>query len=444
MIVILKNQFSALEGDARHMLATRDSAIAESQRPIMAELRTVHATRLLAFHIINAIRATISPAEEARLKADPVVQTVEPDAAIPAPHLWMPGGAGDRLATERTSSTRSSDANATRRVDGERPAAAAPTCATSSSQPLLQPEALAVTHTAYTDPNTPQAQNIATGKGVKVAIVSGPLDPRLPDFIRPNGRPVITDFENFGGAPSGTPVPGWDVEAFLDMSSVSSQANETFNANDWANLLGNDCTNFRILGMAPGASVMWLDVAGALGAFNSSIVGAIQYAVDNHANVMSESFGGNPNSDTGQDAVSLADVQAVKDGVTVVASSGDSGSNGSRGSPSTSSPVISAGASTTFQYRKIIGLLAEQHFSGYVDDNVVSFSSSGITQQGNKTVDVPGSGSIRIRRLLRQHHRLPRVRRSRERIVDPLQHRRRNQRICPVDGRRGGAGHPGL
>ena len=378
VIVILKNQFSALSGRARHDLVSRNAAIAAAQRPVISELHVVRASHVLGFRIINAIRATVSSAEAAHLRGEPDIRAVVPDATIPVPNLALPDGLLDRLRTAAKTH------------------ASLPKCTSTKATPSLQPEALALTHTAYQNRRTPQAQGIVNGRGVTVAIVSGPIAPYNPDFIRPNGSPVISDFENFGGDPNFTPGGGggWDIESFLDMSSIAAQGNEIFNLNDWTNNLGGKCSTIRILGMAPGASIMWLDIAGQHGETNSTFLQAIQYAVANGANVISESFGSNPNNDTGIDPDSLANAAAAAAGVTVVASSGDSGSNNSLGSPGDINQVIEAGATTSFQYRQLIGSLKEQHNSGYLDNNVVAFSSSGITQLGNKTVDVVAPGAF--------------------------------------------------
>ena len=92
----------------------------------------------------------------------------------------------------------------------------------------LEPEALQLTHTAYLDTSTPQAQEVVdgngekvTGKGVKVAWIADGIDIHNPSFIRANGSLVFIDYQNFSGDPAGTPTDGG--EAFLDASSIAAQ-----------------------------------------------------------------------------------------------------------------------------------------------------------------------------------------------------------------------------
>jgi hypothetical protein len=61
-------------------------------------------------------------------------------------------------------------------------------CPADPSKPLQEPKALQTTHTAFSDPSIPQAQNIATGKSVTVAFFADGLDINNPDFIRPDGQ----------------------------------------------------------------------------------------------------------------------------------------------------------------------------------------------------------------------------------------------------------------
>lgn len=382
VIVVLKNQFHTLTGRAHADLAQRQTAISDVQRPVLSELHQVEATNVTAFRIINAISATVTSAEVAHLSHDPAVRAVVPNATIPAPKLYTPYTKADLPALRKDS--------------------VLPKC-DFTNQPYLEPEALQLTHTAYANSSTPQAQNSVDGAGVTVAIVSGPIDPYNQDFIRSNGQTVITDYEDFSGDPVGTQSPSWNLESFLDMSSIASQGRDVYNANDYLDgVTGTDCNTFRILGMAPGANVMWLAAGGQYGATDSSILQSVQYAVANGANVISESFGGNPPSDTGVDVVSLADQQAVADGVSVVASTGDAGPGGSVGSPATNPGIIAAGATTQEQFRALVGELpstvtasnGKLTYSKYQDNNIASFSSSGVNQNGSKSVDVVAPGAF--------------------------------------------------
>ncbi len=78
-IIIFKNQFSNLPVRGATM-RLRISAANAAQAPVLAELATLHATHVQGFHIINAIAATISSAEVKRLRANPAVRAVVPDA----------------------------------------------------------------------------------------------------------------------------------------------------------------------------------------------------------------------------------------------------------------------------------------------------------------------------------------------------------------------------
>jgi subtilase family serine protease len=138
-----------------------------------------------------------------------------------------------------------------------------------------------------------------------------------------------------------------------------------------------------------------LDVAGSNpGFFNSQIIQAIEWAVMNdHVNVLNESFGGNPIPDTHNDPVSLADQAAVAAGVTVVASSGDAGPFNNIGAPATTPGVIAVGGTTTYQvYRQTTRYGTQLVPGGWEDNNITALSSSGITEFGPSTVSVVAPG----------------------------------------------------
>jgi hypothetical protein len=224
-------------------------------------------------------------------------------------------------------------------------------CPTDPSKPLLEPEALQTTHTAFEDPNTPQAQSLATGKGVKVAFFADGLDINNPGFIRPDGSHVFIDYTDFSG--DGLNAPTGAAEAFGDASSIAAQGRTTYDIssfNNPAHPLPKGC-NVTVRGISSGASLIGMKVFGdANSAYNSVILQGLDYALSNdHPDVISESFGGYPIPDSTEDLTRQFDEQAVAAGVTVVESSGDSGVRSSPSSASSDPSVISAGASTTFR-----------------------------------------------------------------------------------------------
>ncbi len=133
--------------------------------------------------MLNAFAAKVSSAERARLASDPSVAWVVPDALVtePQPVTATPGSGGTP-----------SPGNPTTPQSG--------ICPSDPAKPLLEPEALQTMHVAYSDPSIPQAQNLATGKGVKVAFFADGLDINNPDFIRADGSHVFIDYRDFTGA----------------------------------------------------------------------------------------------------------------------------------------------------------------------------------------------------------------------------------------------------
>ena len=381
-IVILRDQHPDLL--ARGASApNRTAVLAAEQAPILHELTQVGATRVRAYHLINAIAATVSAAEAARLQANPLVLAVVPDVVIRLP-------AHGREQAAPAASAAGSDASA------------ASFC--SATRPQLNPEALQVTNTAFDDPAIPQAQSIVSGRGVTVAWIADGLDPNNPDFIRPDGSHVFKDYEDFSG--DGVAAPTGGGEAFGDASSIAAQGRKVYDVNQYINVHHQRPTPclIRILGMAPGASLIGLNVFGQQNfTTNSTFVQAIEYAVDHGADVINESFGGNPLPDTGTDPTTLADDAAVAAGVTVVASTGDAGTANTIGSPATDPKVIAAGGTTTYrlyaqavvggiQLGGLVGPAANAAAMPWVNDNITSLSSGGIAQSGLKTPDVVAPG----------------------------------------------------
>jgi len=385
VIVILRDQLPNV-APMRSAMVPRAAAITASQSSLIVELQQTRTRNIRSFRTINAFATSVSPAESARLAARPEVQAVVPDALI---------------RQQKHSDNRAGGAAGNGIVG------------TSGGPQLcntLEPEALQLTNTAFSDSATPQAQEVrdgngrkVTGQGVRVAFIADGLDPTVPGFTRPDGSPVFFDYQNFSGDPAGTPTAGG--EAFGDASSIAAQdlPNGTpliYDISQFVNAahpLPSPC-NIRIRGVAPGASLVGLKVFSNLGyTTTSSFVQAIEYAVvDDNVDVINESFGGNPFPDNANDPISLADHAAVQAGVTVVVSSGDAGTNGTLGSPATDPFVIAAGASTQFRFyaQTGYGSAALATNDGYVDNNISSFSSGGFSQTGARTVDVVAPGDL--------------------------------------------------
>jgi subtilisin family serine protease len=372
-IIVFKDQLSGLPAKGTTASA-RVSAANSAQAPVMAELSQVHATHVTGFHIVNAISATISAAEASRLAANPAVSAVVPDAM-------------QRFPSEVSAAGPAFPANAGQSV---RSPASAPQliCPSNPAKPLVEPEARQVM-------NVDAADQIVDGTGVKVGIIADGIDPNNPDLIRANGQHVIFDYQDFSGFGPTATTDG--REAFLDAGTIASQGNQTYDLSGFVNPahpLPPGC-NIKIEGVAPGASLAVLNVAGPnAGFFNSQIIQAIEWAVlHDHVNVLNESIGGNPIPNTQNDPVALADAAAVAAGVTVVASSGDAGPFNNIGSPATTPGVIAVGGTTTYRvYRQTTRYGTQLSPGGWEDNNITALSSDGITEFNPHTVDVVAPG----------------------------------------------------
>jgi hypothetical protein len=205
----------------------------------------------------------------------------------------------------------------------------------------------------------------------------------------------VFDFRDFSGYGNNAPTDG--REAFLDAGAIAAQGNQTYDLSGFVNPahpLPPGCT-IKIEGVAPGASLAVLNVAGsAAGFFNSQIIQAIEWAVNvDHVDVLNESFGGNPIPDTHDDPVSLADQAAVAAGVTVVVSSGDAGPTNTIGAPASDPGVIAAGGSTTLRvYRQTTRYGTQLEPGGWENNNITALSAAGTTEFGPRTVDVVAPG----------------------------------------------------
>ncbi|MDT4989501.1 MAG: hypothetical protein QOI74_3595, partial [Micromonosporaceae bacterium] len=374
VIVMLRNQHTDLS-ITKGKRSPRTDAAQRDQAPLIAKARQSGAGNLRGFSTVNGFAAKATPAQVATLSADPAVQAVYPDLQIRRP------ARADGV---------------TRSTVGRAAAASTDICPADPAKPILEPEALQVTNTAFNDRSTPQAQALATGAGVKVAWLADGLDPNNADFIRADGSHVFVDYQDFSG--EGPNAPSSAAEAFGDASAIAAQGRQTYDLADFvsaAHPLPAGC-NIQVRGMAPGASLVGLKVFGnAPSAPTSRFIEAIDYAVNvAGVDVINESFGANPFPDNGNDPISLADNAAVDAGVTVVTSTGDAGTTGTIGSPASSPKVISVAATTTFRSYQQEGFAGVGFSNGtWASGNISSLSSGGVTQQ-TRVPDLAAPGDL--------------------------------------------------
>lgn len=375
VIVMLRDQHKNLSF-TRSANSPRAQADKKDQAPVISRAKSAGMHDVRGFTSVNAIAATATNAQISALTADPTVAAVYPDLPI------------TKAPTGHESVTPVKGA--------EQSSVASPICPTDPSKPLLEPEALQTTNTAFSNPATPQAQSLATGKGVKVAFLADGLDINNPDFIRADGSHVFVDYKDFSS--EGPDAPSSAAEAFGDASSIAAQGLHSYDLADFVNPahpLPAGCT-ITIRGIAPGASLVGLKVFGNSNtAPTSRFIQALDYAVnDANVDVINESFGGNPFPDLGNDPISLADDAAVDAGVTVVASTGDAGTTGTIGSPASDAKVIGVAATTTFQSYAQTGASGFPFSNGtWADGNISGLSSGGVTSHG-RVPDLAAPGDL--------------------------------------------------
>jgi hypothetical protein len=371
VIIVMRNDLS---GTANAPASVREAAAAVAQRSVLAELKETGSQRVDGLSLVDDVAATVSPGEAARLRANPNVAEVAPDGLV-------------RLATPiKATPDQSAGFSA--------PAGA---CAAGKTV-QLDPEAIEAIHAATQSGIGNSAQALGyTGAGVSVGFIADGIDINNPDFIRGNGQHVFTAYQDFSDSGTNSVTDGG--EAFLDASSIAAQGLHVYNLENYGTGLDQPCY-IRVLGAAPGASLIDLDAFGNSDTnFTSALLEAIDYGVvHDHLNVINESFGDNPFPDVQDlDLVEQADNAAVAAGTVITTSTGDSGPTNTIDSPATDPNVISAGASTTFRAYLQTGIAGSVggpvKVSGWLDNNISALSSGGVSQSG-RTLDVVAPGDL--------------------------------------------------
>jgi subtilisin family serine protease len=343
---------------------------------VLHDLQTTGATRIVALNIVHGVAARVTAETLKSLEGNPDLAAItldhsykiypSPDTAMVNQHLAQ---SGIRTATK-----------------------------VPAGQTLVsEPDTLSLTQ-------ADQVHKQFTGKGVRVAVLDSGIDLGQPDLKGvmakgADGKPLYADF-------SGTDLTDTVGHGTACAGTIAGQAATVYVANDTYRALVyppakpgerfDNKTYFTYGGVAPGVKLMVGKILDARAPFSfttdSNLVRAIGWAVANHADVISESWGTNfPFVTDGVDIVALADEAAVHAGVTVVAADGNSGpGQGTVGSPATAPDVIAAGASTDLRQDAETGLFTP--YEKYSSDNIAYFTSEGPTSDGRSRPDVYAPG----------------------------------------------------
>ena len=138
VIVILRNQYLAIPA-TKSRIGARERAERLGNTRIVTQVQRSGGHVYRTYHALNAFAATVSKNERTALQRDAAVKQVIPDAIVqlPAP-----------ISARSVASTKAPRAAPTT-PSGQT------LCPSDPGKPLLEPEALQTTHTAFDDPTTP-------------------------------------------------------------------------------------------------------------------------------------------------------------------------------------------------------------------------------------------------------------------------------------------------
>ena len=310
---------------------------------VMKEMKDLGATNVKKLQLINAVSGIISSSAYEQLK------TMSNVAQVTQDHM------------------RQLDPIPSSRDGGSTPPPGKPYAV----DQYIEPEAISVTHALEA-----QAAGFS-GQGIKVGFVDSGVDPKNPDLA-----PAIAAYVDT----TGTGLKDEDGHGTGTASMVGAQGYYVFNS-----IIGQ---YMRVKGMAPNATIYEAKVFDKTVGWDSNIIAGIQWAVENHVNILSCSVGTYDMLSNGVDSVSLAMAAAAKAGVTVfVAAANEGPGQGTVETPAVAEGVISVGASTYNREFSQEGFLMPLG-NAWRNSQVIDWSSRPPTADGRMNPDIMSPGAF--------------------------------------------------
>ncbi len=265
------------------------------------------------------------------------------------------------------------------------PQSGGPAAATSPLEPGTAPEAVRIL----------QADKVRAlgldGSGVRICIIDSGVDFAHPDLAGTaltdsEGRLLAADF-------TGTDLTDTLGHGTAVAGNIASQGRQVYQVAD----PGLPPVYHRIVGIAPGVRLMSAKVfdtrVPGVGGWESSIIAALEWAVQNGAHIVNMSLGGANVPNNGVDAVAMAVATVRARGVAVFCAAGNEGSgDGSISSPGSGIASIGVGATTAYRSFGEINYLAAP--GKFAVDQMAGFSSHGPTTDGRIKPDLCSPGAF--------------------------------------------------